>query len=140
MAVSRDDVLHIAELARLAVDEARLPELTAQLNGILGHMEVLAKVDTAKVCGAAGVGDAGMPLRADSGPQYPMERPREAFVPAMRDGLILVPRLSTHEDAEDLPARDAKGADADAHREHEPGVQDDVAGAPPGCPHPTLAA
>ena len=30
----------------------------------------------------------------------PLERPREAFAPQMRDGFFLVPRLSTHEDPE----------------------------------------
>jgi hypothetical protein len=27
-------------------------------------------------------------------------RPRDTFAPSMRDGFFLVPRLSTHEDAE----------------------------------------
>ena len=38
MAVTPDDVRHIAELARLGIDDARIPSLVDQLNGILGHM------------------------------------------------------------------------------------------------------
>ena len=49
MAVTHDDVRHVAELARLAVDEARLDALVAELNGILGHMDVLSQVDTREV-------------------------------------------------------------------------------------------
>ena len=41
MAVTREDVLHIAELARLGVDAARADELTKELSAILAHMEVL---------------------------------------------------------------------------------------------------
>lgn len=99
MAVTRDDVAHIAELARLALDETRVDELVRELNGILSHMDVLAKVDTDGVEATAGIGDAGTPLRPDEGPQLPLERPREAFAPAMRDGFFVVPRLATHEDA-----------------------------------------
>jgi aspartyl-tRNA(Asn)/glutamyl-tRNA(Gln) amidotransferase subunit C len=99
MAVTRDDVLHVASLARLALDETSVPRLVRELNGILEHMDALQRVDTAGVMGAEGVGDAGMPLRADGGPPYPLAHPREGFAPEMRDGFFLVPRLSTHEDA-----------------------------------------
>jgi aspartyl-tRNA(Asn)/glutamyl-tRNA(Gln) amidotransferase subunit C len=99
MAVTREDVLHVASLARLALDETSVPRLVRELNGILEHMEVLKKVDTTGVTGAEGVGDAGMPLRTDGGPPYPLAHPREDFAPEMRDGFFLVPRLSTHQDA-----------------------------------------
>jgi len=101
MAVSRDDVRHVAALARLDVAESRLPELVAQLNGILSHMDALAKVKTTGVMATAGVGDAAMPLRADIGPPIPLLHPLESFAPQMRDGFLLVPRLATHESAAD---------------------------------------
>jgi aspartyl-tRNA(Asn)/glutamyl-tRNA(Gln) amidotransferase subunit C len=99
MAVTREDVLHVASLARLALDEDDVPRLVRELNGILAHMEVLKKVDTTGVSGAEAVGDAGMPLRVDAGPPYPLAHPREEFAPEMRDGFFIVPRLATHEDA-----------------------------------------
>lgn len=98
MAVTRDDVAHVAELARLALDDARVEELVRELNGILSHMDVLRRVDTEGVEPTAGVGDAGTPLRPDEGPPIQLDRPREKFAPAMRDGFFIVPRLSTHED------------------------------------------
>ena len=59
MAVTREDVLHIADLARLGVDETRAEELTKELTSILGHMEVLSQVDTAHVALTAyDLGDA----------------------------------------------------------------------------------
>ncbi len=42
-----------------------------------------------------------MPLRADAGPPEPLARPPEAFAPSVRDGLLLVPRLATHETGEE---------------------------------------
>ena len=100
MSVSDADVRHIATLARLGLEPARIPTIVAELNGILAHMEVLAKVDTSAVGAVTGVGPAGTPLRVDGGNQIPLARPRESFAPAMRDGLLLVPRLATHEDAD----------------------------------------
>jgi aspartyl-tRNA(Asn)/glutamyl-tRNA(Gln) amidotransferase subunit C len=97
MAVTREDVMHVAALARLALSEERIPELVSQLNGILAHMEVLQRVDTTGVVGTAAVGEPEMRLRPDEGPPIPLARPREAFAPAMRDGFFLVPRLATHE-------------------------------------------
>ena len=96
MAVTPDDVRHIAQLARLAVDEARVPALVRELNGILEHMDALRKVDTESVEATTGVGDAGLVLREDAGPPFPLSRPLEGFAPAMRDGFLMVPRLATH--------------------------------------------
>lgn len=100
MAVTRDDVLHIAELARLAVDETKVAELVAQLNGILAHMEVLQSLDTKGVSATVGVVDAGAHLREDRGPPIPLLRAREQFAPEMRDGFFIVPRLATHDRAD----------------------------------------
>ncbi len=98
MAVTREDVLHIADLARLGVDSARADELTRELSAILEHMEELSQVDTTQVSLTAGVGAGGTPLRPDDREAPLMEGGLESFAPAMRDGFFIVPRLSTHED------------------------------------------
>ena len=98
MAVTREDLLHIANLARVGVDDARVDELTRELSSILGHMEVLEQVDTSTVALAAGVGSGGTPLRPDDRVAPLMEGTLESFAPSMRDGFFLVPRLATHED------------------------------------------
>jgi aspartyl-tRNA(Asn)/glutamyl-tRNA(Gln) amidotransferase subunit C len=98
VAVTREDVLHIAELARLGVDAARADELTNELSAILAHMEVLAQVDTSGVSTTAGTGAVGTPLRPDVGVSPLMQGTLESFAPSMRDGFFIVPRLATHED------------------------------------------
>lgn len=101
MAVTIEDVRRIAQLARLGIDDQRARALVAELNTILQHMDVLAGVDTAGIEPASGVGASGAPLRPDVGPPIALERPIESFAPRTRDGFLLVPRLSTHEDTED---------------------------------------
>jgi len=99
VAVTLDDVRHIASLARLDLEESRAVALVGELNGILEHMDVLSKVDTSSVDAIGAVGLTAAPLRADAGPPIPLARPIGAFAPRTRDGFFLVPRLSTHEDA-----------------------------------------
>jgi len=101
VAVTIDDVRHIATLARLGLTDARAAAIVAELNTILEHMDELAKVDTAGVEEAIGVGAEGLPVRDDKGPPFPLARSLDAFAPSVRDGFLLVPRLSTHESPED---------------------------------------
>jgi len=101
MAVSRDDVRHIAVLARVGLGDDRLDVMVEELNGILRHMEVLTQFSAAGAASAADDEGRAMPLAADEPPAVPLERPREAFGPLMRDGFFLVPRLATHEDPEE---------------------------------------
>jgi aspartyl-tRNA(Asn)/glutamyl-tRNA(Gln) amidotransferase subunit C len=96
--VTRDDVLHIAELARLGVDPVRADALTKELSAILSHMEVLSQVDTSSVPTTAGVGAGGTPLRPDVTEPPIMFGTLASIAPAMRDGFFIVPRLATHED------------------------------------------
>ena len=97
MSVTTDEVRKVADLARLAIAEERLPALVAELNRILAHMDVLSKVKTGESVPAEGVGAAGTPLRADTGGPVLLARPIGDVAPAVRDGFILVPRLATHD-------------------------------------------
>jgi len=49
MAISREEVLHVAKLARLALDEDELERLTAELDKILDAVGVVAELDLADV-------------------------------------------------------------------------------------------
>lgn len=97
MAVTRQDVLKVAKLANIAVDEAKLDALAHELNSILGHMEELAKIDTGRVLPAEGLSSGGQRLRPDHGPSDALALPPAAFAPEMRAGFLVVPRLATHE-------------------------------------------
>ncbi len=49
MKLSREEVLHIARLARLGLTEAEVDKLREQLSNILENFDVLKRVDTADV-------------------------------------------------------------------------------------------
>ena len=46
MKVSREEVLHIARLARIALDESEITRLSEQLSNLLENFEVLQQVNT----------------------------------------------------------------------------------------------
>lgn len=46
MKLSREEVLHIARLARIALTEEEITRMSEQLSDLLEHFEVLQKVDT----------------------------------------------------------------------------------------------
>lgn len=100
MAVSENDVRHVAALARLGLADDRVQSLVGELNGILAHMDVLQQVD---IGGASLDPDAtqGMRMREDVPNPIALHRARDEFAPSMRDGFFLVPRLSTHGTTDD---------------------------------------
>jgi aspartyl-tRNA(Asn)/glutamyl-tRNA(Gln) amidotransferase subunit C len=49
MKLSREEVLHIARLARLGLTEAEVDKFSEQLSNILENFEVLRQVDTSNV-------------------------------------------------------------------------------------------
>ena len=100
MAVTLEDVRHVAALARLGLSDSRAASLVAELNTILGHMEVLSKVDTSNLEPVVGAGSDSVALEKDEGPPVSLTREVQAFAPSVRDGFLLVPRLATHETAE----------------------------------------
>lgn len=104
MAVTSDDVRHVAQLARLGLAEDELARYVGQLNGILVHMEALQAVPSTGAAQAAAAAEARaepMRLRPDVPGSVPLAIAREKFAPMMRGGFFLVPRLATHEDAGD---------------------------------------
>ena len=49
MALTRDEVLHVAKLARVGVTDEDVERLQQQLSAILDHFDVLNNVDTSEV-------------------------------------------------------------------------------------------
>ena len=49
MPLSRDEVLHVARLARVGLSEADVAKFQQQLSQILDHFEVLKRIDTEDV-------------------------------------------------------------------------------------------
>ena len=91
VAVNREQVRRIAELAELAVDDAAAAELERDLTRILDYVRQLDELDP----GGTGVADEpAARLRADVPGPDPLRRLPPEFAPAMVEGLFVVPRPS----------------------------------------------
>ena len=65
MTLSRDDVDHVATLARIGLTDAEKDRLLGELEAILGHIARLQQVDTSALAETAQVGDLVNVMRAD---------------------------------------------------------------------------
>lgn len=65
MAITRDNVLHVARLARLELSEAEIDKMQRDLNGILEYVNQLAELDTSGVAATAQVAVTAAPFRGD---------------------------------------------------------------------------
>jgi aspartyl-tRNA(Asn)/glutamyl-tRNA(Gln) amidotransferase subunit C len=93
MALTRDEVLHVATLARLSLEPAEIDVFTRQLNDILAYVEKLQELDTAGVTPLAHVIPLANVLREDRAtPGLDRDRALQN-APAQEDGAFLVPRI-----------------------------------------------
>ncbi len=65
MALTRDDVLHVAKLARLTLTDEEVDRFTHQLAGVFEHLDKLAEVDTEGVAETSIVNGLENQMRAD---------------------------------------------------------------------------
>ena len=71
--ITRAQVLHVARLARLQLDETQLARMTEQLGSILDYMQRLNELDTSTVEPTCQLGAESLPVRADD-PQQGLTR------------------------------------------------------------------
>lgn len=94
MAISREQVEHVARLARLGLSTDEVDAFTVQLSRILGHMETMSRVDTRDVPPTYHV----LPLHSVTRPDQPHESlPREqvlANAPDHEAGCFRVPKIT----------------------------------------------
>jgi aspartyl-tRNA(Asn)/glutamyl-tRNA(Gln) amidotransferase subunit C len=94
MSVTREQVLQVAALARLQVNESELSELTAQLNGILAHMAVLSGAVTGTTGRKGDAAEWPVPLRDDVAGADPLGFPPAELSDNWEAGFFSVPRLA----------------------------------------------
>lgn len=66
MAITREEVLHVARLARLALSDDEADRLREQLGGILAYIRQLDALDTGDVVPTSHAVEMGTPFRDDS--------------------------------------------------------------------------
>ena len=91
--VSREEILEVANLARLGIDENTADSYAADISKILKMMDILGNVDTTNIKPLSNIHEACQDLRADVA-KHDIDRERnQSVAPAIEDGLYLVPQV-----------------------------------------------
>jgi len=93
MKISKEDVLKVAELARLEFGEAELEKFTGQMGDILTYIERLNELDTDNVEPTSHVLDIPTPLREDVVEEWLNTGEALENAPEEEDGFFVVPRV-----------------------------------------------
>jgi aspartyl-tRNA(Asn)/glutamyl-tRNA(Gln) amidotransferase subunit C len=89
--IDREQVLHVARLARLELSEEEVARMSEELSDVLGHIEKIGELDLAGVPPTTHVVEVPSALRPDEPePSLPLEVAL-ASAPAVADGGFLVP-------------------------------------------------
>jgi aspartyl-tRNA(Asn)/glutamyl-tRNA(Gln) amidotransferase subunit C len=89
--IEREQVLHVAKLARLRLSEAEVEKMAGELSGILGHVDRIGELDLDDVSPTSHVVDLENVLRPDEPrPSWPRETVLEQ-APDPADGAFRVP-------------------------------------------------
>lgn len=92
--ISRDDVLRLAQLSSLALDDQEVTDLQTDIGNILGYIEQLGQVDTSGVEPTYQVTDLENVWRTDTIDDYGINREALlALAPASLGGQIKVPKV-----------------------------------------------
>jgi aspartyl-tRNA(Asn)/glutamyl-tRNA(Gln) amidotransferase subunit C len=98
MSIGRDQVLHVARLAELAVREEELDRLVDQLNRIVDYVAQLDQVPADRMAAPFLPGPQSVTLREDEPGPDPLVRPPAELAPEFADGFFLVPRHGAMEE------------------------------------------
>jgi aspartyl-tRNA(Asn)/glutamyl-tRNA(Gln) amidotransferase subunit C len=91
--ITREDVLHIAKLAKLKLADDEIALFQEQLGRILEYFKQLEKLDTEHVAPMTHVVDVHTVLRADDPrPSVPVEEALKN-APKRQDGYFVVPKV-----------------------------------------------
>jgi aspartyl-tRNA(Asn)/glutamyl-tRNA(Gln) amidotransferase subunit C len=91
--LTREDVIHVAKLARLALSEGEVEQFTVQLGAVLEHFASVAALDTSGVPPTSHPISLANVLRPDER-RPSLERDLVlAMAPAEEDGRFRVPRI-----------------------------------------------
>jgi aspartyl-tRNA(Asn)/glutamyl-tRNA(Gln) amidotransferase subunit C len=93
MALSLDDVIRIAQLARLEVTDAEARQVLAQLQAIFALIEELQSVDTRGIEPMSHAQDVTLRLREDRVTEDDQRELFQSIAPQVEAGLYLVPKV-----------------------------------------------
>ncbi len=93
MKITNDEVLHVARLARLDIDEADTGRFAEQIGTILDYVDTLTKVDTAGVAATSHAITLTNAFREDEETPQLSQESSLAGAPEKEDGAFVVPKI-----------------------------------------------
>ena len=93
MAITREEVLHVARLARLSLPEAEADRLREQLSVILDYVRQLDLLDTRDVVPTSHTVETGTPFRNDVVEPFGDREALHANAPDRQNDCFRVPRI-----------------------------------------------
>ncbi len=102
MSIGRNEVLHVAKLAELAVADEELPRLVQQMARIVDYVAQLESAPSQAAADEASAFVAGPPrvsLREDVEGSTPLARSPAEMAPQFAGGFYVVPRLGAMEES-----------------------------------------
>ena len=100
MSVTHEEVLKIAQLAELEVDEEALPLLAEQMSRILEYVAQINALPASEGMKPFVPGPDALRFRADEVKPWPLAFGPDRLAPAFKDGFFVVPKLGQFEGPE----------------------------------------
>lgn len=98
--ISKDEILHVAELANLKLQPDEVDDFVSQLGKIVDMESNLSNVDTTGIEPTYNMGDTSTVFREDKGVHTQTREQMFENVPEAEDNLIKVPTIVDKEDDE----------------------------------------
>ena len=93
MALSKEEVLHVAKLARLEFSPEEIEKYQQELNDILNYIDMLNEVDAAEIKPLAQVNNDTNNLREDEVRKSLTVEEALLNAPEAEDGAVIVPKV-----------------------------------------------
>jgi aspartyl-tRNA(Asn)/glutamyl-tRNA(Gln) amidotransferase subunit C len=91
--ITKEEVLHVANLARLDLDEASIDKFAEQIGTILAYMDKLRRVDTKGVKPTSHAITLNTAFREDSQRDHLNTETATANAPEKEEGSFVVPKI-----------------------------------------------
>lgn len=93
MKISKEEVLNVAKLARLELEDSLADKLTDQVGNILEYIETLSEIDTRDIPPTTHAISLKNAFREDIVKDHPGAEKATANAPESEDGCFVVPKI-----------------------------------------------
>lgn len=95
MKISKEEILHVANLARLELDDAAIERFAGQIATILAYVDKLNQVETKGIAPTSHAISLTNAFREDTATEHMEREAALANAPEKEDGNFLVPKVIT---------------------------------------------